>query len=109
MKYTPKTPNEWSDLMMTALTDIMAATKDLNIAAHYSKDGFIIVVTDKTHRTVLPHAAAELMIQPKESEKEKCHWCEEPTDCKDYVQAFTGRVFCSRECWQGYKKSEGLE
>jgi hypothetical protein len=68
MKDTPKTPNEWNSLMMSALTDIMAAAKDLNIAAHYSKDGFILVVTDKNHRVTLPHAAAELMIQEKQSE-----------------------------------------
>lgn len=50
---------------MSILTDIMAETKDLNIAAHHSTVGFILVVSDKNHRITLPHAAAELMILPK--------------------------------------------
>jgi hypothetical protein len=40
--------------------------------------------------------------------RETCHRCDRPTECKDYVQAFTGRVFCSSKCWDAHLRSEGL-
>ncbi len=47
--------------------------------------------------------------QETKSEKAKCHWCSHETESKQFVQAVTGRVFCSLECWNDYLRSEGFK
>lgn len=44
------------------------------------------------------------------TEKKICHWCnkEIKKDERYGIQSFTGRYFHLGECFEAYKKSEGL-